>query len=285
MGKFFLSITILLLLAGCASNNIKEKEEINNKETELGDVTEVYSGYLDIDGDKLLTSLYLTRIELDINGLNLIGEIIIPEVENKMPVVLIIEGSKLTNMNGNNYLFLAKELEKKGIASLRFNKSVISNNYDDLVVFDDFVKGATSFYKLLKEDDRFSDVYIIGYSQGALIAEKIAISENVSKTVSLAATGRTVDLISKTQVGLLLPEESVKGSKILAEESIQSFVISTIKVDPVEISKEIKKELLIITGEIDLRVSASEENITAYRNSDLPIHSELINILTDFFSK
>ena len=57
------------------------------------------------------------------------GFLLIPSVSEKTPLVLIIAGSGPTDRNGNNPMMknnslkmLAKELQKNGIASLRYDK-------------------------------------------------------------------------------------------------------------------------------------------------------------------
>ncbi|MEG2612089.1 MAG: alpha/beta hydrolase, partial [Alistipes sp.] len=106
----------------------------------------------------------------------------------------------------NTYLFLAQELEKQGIASLRYDKRGIeASRYDDRqkmteVLFDDFVGDATALVGYLKEQG-FKRIVLVGHSEGSLIALCVAAaSSDVSGVVSLAGAGFPIDEIIQIQL-------------------------------------------------------------------------------------
>jgi hypothetical protein len=111
----------------------------------------------------------------------LYGTLTLPNDKKKVPVVLMIGGSGPTdrNMNQgqalttNSFLLLAKGLAENGIASLRYDKRGIGDsrsaaNASNLTL-DDFINDAKLFAAKLALDDRFSDIIVLGYSEGAAI--------------------------------------------------------------------------------------------------------------------
>ena len=78
------------------------------------------------------------------------GTLMLPEIKQNIPVVLIIAGSGPTDRNGNNesmennaYKYLAEALSKNGIASVRYDKRGIarSQNQDATVLLSLFYHG------------------------------------------------------------------------------------------------------------------------------------------------
>ncbi len=271
----------------------------------------------------------------------IIGELMIPESTAKMPVALIIAGSGMTDMNGNSnggvftnsYKYLAEALRENGIASLRYNKRSIGYiGQEEGISFDDFVDDAKGLTDLLLNDNRFSDVYVIGHSQGALIAELVAIEKEIEKLVLLAGVGRPIDDIILEQVEGQLEATDVEVLKDVFEKnkmgevvevpdsltsiarvSVQPFLMSWMKYDPVKVMSTIAQPTLIVSGDVDIQVplkdatlllaasdqaelvvitgmnhilkettSDREENIKTYQNINLPLHSGLVDALIEF---
>lgn len=286
------------------------------------------------------------ELEFKVDDIVIKGEYIIPDVDEKMPVALIIAGSGPTDMNCNSsagvytnaYLYLAEALEKEGIATLRFNKRFLDNEVlsEADLSFEDFVNDAQALTEMLKADNRFSEVYIIGHSQGALIGKIVATRTKVDKVVSLAGAGRTIDNILIDQLSEQLTEEQMEEAKSILgklkvgetvpdvpeilrsvlRESIQPFMISWINYDPQVLIKEIDSEVLIVVGGYDIQILVKEgeylhearpdaeyavietmnhvlkettsninDNYATYQNLDLPIHSELVDVIVNFYNK
>lgn len=224
---------------------------------------------------------------LEIEDVTITGEYIIPH--EKGPIALIIAGSGMTDYNGNSgaglltnaYLYLAEALEMNGIASLRYNKRIINNPVSEAdLSFDDFVNDAKAIVDLLQADPRFTDIYLIGHSQGALVAEIVAIEKDIDKVVLLAGAGRTIDHVLYDQIKGQLDESTLasaeaifqnlkdgevtdevpEGLAALFRPSVQPFLISWIKYDPAELIKKISSHVQVIVGLEDLQVPVSEGN-------------------------
>ncbi len=120
------------------------------------------------------------RLERDFG--TLFGTLRTPEGGNRT-AALLIAGSGPTDRNSNSvmglytdsFVYLARALEKAGIASLRYDKRGIgASRYDDPekiqeISFDDYIGDAAAWVAWLHEEG-FDKVVLIGHSEGALIA-------------------------------------------------------------------------------------------------------------------
>ena len=112
------------------------------------------------------------------------GKIGLPDAK-KPPIVLLIAGSGPTDMDGNtnsggfsmknnSLKLLAEGLAQRGIATLRFDKrgiasSSASTKKERDLRFEDYVTDVQGWIDRLSEDSRFSDVFVLGHSEGSLI--------------------------------------------------------------------------------------------------------------------
>lgn len=217
------------------------------------------------------------------------GTLTLPKQTGKVPVVLMIAGSGPTdrNMNQgqslrtNSFLLLAKGLAENGIASLRYDKrgvgaSMAAVNTPNLTL-DDFINDANLLVSKLAVDERFSDIIVLGHSEGAAIGLMTSIVTTPAAFISFSGyQNDMVTLIGEQLKPALSPKEynlfteladSLKAGKIVHRNlppslapmftlSSQVFLSSTIKYDQ---SKEIKKlniPVLVIGGSTDLQVPA-----------------------------
>ncbi|WP_432708707.1 alpha/beta hydrolase family protein [Pedobacter sp.] len=217
------------------------------------------------------------------------GTLTLPKDKKKVPLVLMIAGSGPTdrNMNQgeglrtNSFLLLAKGLAENGIASLRYDKrgvgaSMAAVNTPNLTL-DDFINDANLLVSKLAVDERFSDIIILGHSEGAAIGLMTSIVTAPAAFISFSGyQNDMVTLIGEQLKPALSPKDyalfteladSLKAGKIVNRnfpaslapmftQSSQVFLRSTIKYDQ---SKEIQKlniPILVIGGSTDLQVPA-----------------------------
>jgi len=234
--------------------------------------------------------------EYGINGLTIEGELMVPGSEEPYPVALIIAGSGMTDMNGNSnsgvftnsYKYIAETLQDNGIASLRYNKRTIGNPVvESELSFDDFVADAVGIVESLKRDPRFSEVYLIGHSQGALIAQLVTKETEVSKVVLVAGAGRPIDevllsqmegqveentynelfdILKQNKMGTIV-EEIPEELYALIRPSVQPFLISWMQYDPFEVITSMENEILVISGSTDIQVPVSDGEKLAQGNA------------------
>jgi uncharacterized protein len=287
-------------------------------------------------------------VTLEAESCNIEGSLLVPDVDGKIPVVLIIAGSGPTDRNGNNsqagdnnsYKMLAKNLSESGIASLRYDKRGIGKSSNNTIEeadlrFDHYINDAELWIKKLSKDKRFNEIIVIGHSEGSLIGMVISQDKHVDKYISIAGAGKSIDKILKDQfeaqplfvreaadpiLDSLIAGEMVKNVpqylNTLFRESIQSYLISWMRIDPsVEIAK-LNKPVLIVQGTTDIQVSVNDaellklaninaeaviiegmnhifkdveidrlKNLATYSNPDLPLNSILLSSIIEFIYK
>ena len=226
---------------------------------------------------------------LKTNTGNLEGTLLVPKSNSDKTIALIIAGSGPTDRNGNNpamqnnsLKMLAAELNKNGIASLRYDKRGIGNsksaglNEADLR-FENYVEDAKAWVNYLKKELKFNQIIVIGHSEGSLIGMIVSQDKNVSKFVSVAGAGQPADLIIREQLKSQPPSITISSNAILDElkkgktventppmlnslfrPSVQPYMISWIKYDPQKEIAKLKIPALILQGTTDIQVSLDD---------------------------
>lgn len=228
-----------------------------------------------------------TDIVLETPTGKIYGTLTTPKQFLKIPVVLIIAGSGPTDRNCNNsmmksdaYKKIAHELAEKNIASVRYDKRGISASTaaglsESELRFENYVKDAKDWIQLLKKDNRFSIITVIGHSEGSTIGMIAAI--NADKYISIAGPGQSADKVLKEQLGAQSKEiqeatfpiiESLANGKLvdtvtpdfnsLFRKSVQPYLISWFHYDPQLEIQKLNIPILIIQGTNDLQVSVDD---------------------------
>lgn len=238
-----------------------------------------------------------TVVQLETKTGTLEGTLFVPNGVEDFPVVLIIAGSGPTDRDGNNpamknnsLKMLATELLKKGIASLRYDKrgigkSIKSGTKEKNLRFEHYISDAKGWIELLKKDERFNGIIVIGHSEGSLLGMVASQEKGVDKFISIAGPGQSADKILKDQLKLQPPEvlkialpiidKLVKGETVsnvnpmlysLFRPSIQPYMISWFKYDPSQEIAKLKIPVLIIQGSTDIQVSERDAKMLAEAN-------------------
>lgn len=221
---------------------------------------------------------------------NLEGSLMIPTTKAKVPVVLIIAGSGPTDRNCNSafgiqtnaYKLLAEALAAQGIASLRYDKrgvgkSKVADLDEAELSFNTFSNDALNWIKKIKDDQRFSNVFVLGHSEGSLVGIMAAQQAKISGFISVAGAGQPADAVilgqlkeqpehiqqEVKQVFATLKQGRTVDSiptylLSLLRPSLQPYLISWMALDPaVELAK-LKTPVMIIQGDNDLQVPVAE---------------------------
>lgn len=231
---------------------------------------------------------YGENSEIRIN-ININGTLLTPEIPTK-DLVIIIPGSGPTDRDGNQQMtrnnslkLLATGLAKKGIASYRYDKRVLTlirRNalQEDKLSFDMFIEDAIATVDFFKKQNLFSNIYVIGHSQGSLVGMVAAQQIDVAGFISLTGPGQSIDKTVINQVALQMPDLKEKAetafstlknegkvtdySPALASifrPSVQPFMASWMQYNPQEeIAKLNGENILIITGTKDIQISEEE---------------------------
>jgi pimeloyl-ACP methyl ester carboxylesterase len=234
-------------------------------------------------------------IKINVSGGQLEGSLLLPNTKTPIPIVLIIAGSGATDRNGNQYemennslKLMAQNLQKNGIASLRFDKRGVGESKEALssergLTIETYVKDITDCIKLLSKNKAYNQIIIAGHSEGALLgllaSEK---NKNVSAYISIAGAGRPADVIIKEQFNkvpdnvknIIFPllDKLKKGDSIpavppmlymLFRPSIQAYMTSWFKYDPAIEIKKLNIPQLIVQGTKDIQVKQVDAEMLA----------------------
>jgi len=243
------------------------------------------------------------------------GTVAMPSnASGKIPVVLIIAGSGATDRNGNNapalntntYKQIAESLAKNGIASLRYDKRMVGQSVgtqkEENLRFDDYTDDAIGFINLLKADQRFSKVIVLGHSEGSLVGILAAGSSegNVNAFISVAGAGEPAENLLKEQMkaqpsylaeGFNRIMDSLKRGRLqkkvdpqlyfVARPSIQMYLMSWCRFDPQKEIKKLKIPMLIVQGTTDLQVSVPNAEKLKKGNAVLAIIPGMNHVLKE----
>lgn len=230
------------------------------------------------------------------------GTLKVPVNNRPIPVALIIAGSGPTDRNGNqpqmknnSLKMLSDGLYYNNIATLCFDKRGIAESKDagqnesDLR-FDDYIKDVQDWIDYLAKDKRFSDIVIIGHSEGSLLG-MIAAQNNkkASKYISVAGVGEPAANILKEQLSkqMVAQPQVVKDmifsyidkldkGEIIADvpaslnmlfrPSVQPYMISWFKYNPQAEISGLEIPVLILQGTTDIQVTVKQAELLAEAN-------------------
>ena len=237
-------------------------------------------------------NVLLRPIELETGSGTLYGSLMLPKSTRPVPVVLILAGSGPTDRDGNNtqggrndsLKKLARYLAQNNIASVRFDKrgiaqSVAAGPDERTLSLDQYVTDAVAWGEKLKSDPRFGDVYMLGHSEGALIASLAAPQIDAAGVISIAGTGRPVGTVLREQLQRnRLPPALLQRSyelidgleagrtdpdvpndlKVIFRPIVQPYLISLLRRDPAAAFAALKMPALIIQGTHDIQVDVDD---------------------------
>ena len=206
------------------------------------------------------------------------------------PVALIIAGSGPTDRNGNNPLAgtnnslkqLAEGLAARGIHSLRYDKrgvgaSAAAAGKEEDTRFDDMIHDARFMTQFLTGNARFQGVFVVGHSEGSLVAINAAQGTTAAGVVSLAGPAQpaaallrkqldalqeplrtqAMDALDTLEAGNLLKNYPVfLGS--LFRPSVQPYLISWFKHKPQEDVAQLDIPVLALGCTRDVQVPGDE---------------------------
>ncbi|OCX54847.1 hypothetical protein BEL04_07755 [Mucilaginibacter sp. PPCGB 2223] len=221
------------------------------------------------------------------------GTLTMPKsVSGKIPVVLIIPGSGPTDRDGNSalgphpntYKMIAAALGKAGIASLRYDKRGIGQSKSSVkeadTRFTNMADDANELAAMLKDDNRFSKLIVLGHSEGSLAGMLMIASTQVSFNGFISAAGAAdpADVILTEQLKKTAPPsvqvefkrivDSLRKGKTtdrvdpalysIMRPSIQKYMMDWMVFDPQKVIKRVKIPILIVQGTTDMQVDVSQ---------------------------
>ncbi|MCH3884714.1 alpha/beta hydrolase family protein [Tenacibaculum aquimarinum] len=227
--------------------------------------------------------------------------------EEKTPLLIWIHGSGGVDRNGNTPQYIKQfrdSINANNIAFFSYDKRTANKNnivfLKQGVLFNDFVLDAKTVINHFKKDNRFSEIILVGHSQGSLIA--MLASENTSKYISLAGAGETID---KTLIRQLSTQNPILGQSVkshlkelmetgtikevnpmlagMFSEPNLPFLKSWISINPTDEIKKLTLPILILNGTKDLQVPVKDaENLhNANPSSNLVLIKNMNHVLKD----
>lgn len=287
------------------------------------------------------------KYNLELEEGTIYGTLTLPSGKGDFPIAIIHQGSGPTDRDGNSHIsgdnnslkMIAEALAESGIASLRYDKRGIAASMalvekEEELIFEDYINDLNLWVDKVREDSRFNKVFIIGHSEGALIGGQAAADSKVDGFISLAGVGysiydtllrqlssqpkeitdRTTPILEELNKGNFV-EDVPEDLYALFRSSVQPYLISWFKYDPVEVYRSIEAPILIIQGDNDVQVTVEdaealhtakesklliiegmnhilkdaprdmEGNLATYKEPELPLNEELKKELIDFILK
>ena len=221
----------------------------------------------------------------------------------KTPLLIWIHGSGNVDRNGNqrpyvkaNYIKQFRDsVNQHNIAFFSYDKRTANQKNMPIlkkgILFDSFISDAQKVISHFKNNKRFSEIILIGHSQGSLVA--MLASKNSNKYISLSGPSSSIDQKIVEQMRAKNPlivntlQEHFKELKETGEiknvdptlvtmftPQNTPFFKSWMKYNPSEEIKKLEIPVLIINGTKDLQVTI-EDAKTLHKSS---LKSELVII-------
>ena len=231
------------------------------------------------------------------------GTMLSPATGPHGPAVLILAGSGPTDRDGNNplgvrgatYRLMAEGLAAQGVTTLRVDKrgmfaSGLAAVDPNAVTVVDLAADAHSWATRLKADTGAPCVWLLGHSEGSLVA-LIAGQDprDICGLILVAAPGRRLSDVFREQLkanpanAFLLPQalpaiDALEAGKTvdttgmhpallgLFRPNIQPFLMVMFRQDPATLAAAYRGPILILEGDADIQVSVSDANLLKAAN-------------------
>jgi uncharacterized protein len=219
------------------------------------------------------------------------------------PVVLIIPGSGPIDRDGNStagvraatYRLLAEGLATRGITTVRVDKrgmfaSATKTTDANAVTIADYVADVHAWTPVIRRRARASCIWLLGHSEGGLVAMVAAKNrKDVCGLILVAAGGRPMGEVLREQLRTNPANAPLLGQALSAIDSleagkrvdtssmdpallplfrpqVQAFLISAFSYNPAQLLSGYLKPVLILQGQHDIQVHEIDARIL--RQSD-----------------
>lgn len=235
------------------------------------------------------------------------GSLVLPEQRTPCDAVLIWSGSGPTDrdgnsrqsLNNNGLKMLAHALGDAGYVSLRADKRGIGESAaavrsEHELRFETYVDDAVSWANFLKDIPQVRQVFLLGHSEGGLVATMVAERFRSAGLILLAAVGFPAADIIRRQLagpGIVIPPDqldeihtimrSLEAGETVASispelgvqyrPSVQPYLISWFKYDPAAELAKTEIPVLVIQGTNDLQVTLEDADRLATARDDVSL--------------
>jgi hypothetical protein len=229
--------------------------------------------------------------------------------KENIPLIIWVHGSGNVDRNGNqgtiikaNYIKQFRDsINKHHIAFFSFDKRTANPNNTKFLketLFYDLVKDVQKVITHFKADNQFSEIVLIGHSQGSLIA--MLASEKTDRYISLVGPAESIDKtliqqinkqapflvdITKAHIKELKETGAIKDVNpmllSLFKKNNQPFLANWMQYNPSEEIKKLTIPMLIISGTKDIQIKEEDANMLhkANEKSTLVIIKNMNHVL------
>jgi pimeloyl-ACP methyl ester carboxylesterase len=224
------------------------------------------------------------------------GSMLAPPV-SQGPVVLIIPGSGPIDRDGNSpagvlaapYRLLAEGLVARGVTTVRIDKRGFAGSAGatpdgNAVTIPDYVTDVNAWIAVIRQGSGPSCVWLLGHSEGGLVALAAARNSHVCGLILVSAAGRPMGELLREQlkanpanaplldqalpaIDALEAGKTVDAATLpapllrLFNPRVQGFLISVFSYDPAQLIANYKKPVLIVQGLRDIQVREADAQL------------------------
>lgn len=182
-------------------------------------------------------------------GVEIGGTLVTPENSENSPLVIMISGSGAQDRNSDVFGFkifaeMAVHLKQQGISSFRYDDRQIGRSTGTFseATLEMLASDVNSIIDHLKdfEDESFSEVILIGHSQGGVVAGKVADeNQEVDKLILMASTGVSLKEVLRFQVEQAYGEGVHSEKEVEKEITLREELMAAIRDDgDIEVAKQ-----------------------------------------------
>jgi uncharacterized protein len=234
------------------------------------------------------------------------------------PVILMIPGSGPTDRNGNSpagvsaasYRLLAEGLVERGVTTVRVDKRGMFGSAGavkdaNAVTIADYVEDVHAWVTVIRQKTRAACVWLLGHSEGGLVALAAAQNQqDLCGLILVATPGRPLGEVIRDQLKANSANAPVLAQALSAIDSleagkhvdttdmnpallplfrpqVQGFLISAFSYDPVQLISGYRKPLLILQGQRDIQVRETDARMlnTAAPHATLAVLPDINHVL------
>ncbi|MFM9827253.1 MAG: alpha/beta hydrolase [Sphingomonas sp.] len=232
------------------------------------------------------------------------GTLLQPAKPAKAPVILILPGSGPTDRDGNNplgvkaapYRLLAEALAAQGVASVRIDKRGIGASQAavadaNAVTLAAYAADARAWVAAARRETGAKCVWLLGHSEGGLIALSAVDGPGICGVVLVAAAGRPFGTILREQLHanplnapIVDQAEAAltaleKGDRVdvstfhpalqgLFNPKVQGYLIDLLQHDPAKMAQGNTRPMLIVQGLSDIQIGEADARSLASARPD-----------------
>lgn len=214
------------------------------------------------------------------------------EEGQKYPIVILMHGI-FSNKETPLVTHLADGLQKKGIASIRFDfngHGESDGKFIDMTVPLE-VEDAKAVFNYANQLDFVSGISLMGHSQGGVVASLLAgeLGDQVTRLALFAPAAVMEDLIEEGKMmgKTFDPQNPPEYIEVNSEKVGKAYLESTSKLDIYERAEKFQGPVLIVQGKADQIVpyQYAETYDERYQNSELHLLEDVDHVFTNATEK